>query len=68
MSREEKIEADIAKAERKQEEALKASDRALALEIEKRILVLQEELNNERQRQHHQLVAATQGKGWNLSY
>jgi hypothetical protein len=50
MSREDEIKADVAKAERKQEEALKAGDRALALEIEKKLVLLQEDLKNERQR------------------
>ncbi len=54
MSREENIEADKAKAERKQEEALKAGDRALAGKIQKRLLVIQEDLKNERQRLNYE--------------
>jgi phage shock protein A len=50
MSREDEIKADIAKAEHKQEEALKAGDRALAMQIQQQILVLLEDLKNERQR------------------
>jgi hypothetical protein len=51
MSREkEKIEADILKAERRQEEALKAGREALAVDIQKQILVLQGHLENERER------------------
>jgi hypothetical protein len=61
LSEEEKIEAEIAKEERRQEEALLAGDPSLAGKIEDRPLVLQEDLKNERQRQH-ELVAA-QGKG-----
>jgi molecular chaperone GrpE (heat shock protein) len=75
LSEKEKIEAGIAKAERRQEEALLAGDRALAGDIQKQLLVLQEDLKNERKRlenerqrlenerrRQHELVAA-QGKG-----
>lgn len=55
-SREEKIEAAIAKAEADRDVAFKA-DRALASEIQRQIVVLQEDLRNERQRQHELQLA-----------
>jgi hypothetical protein len=46
----EKIEAHILRVERRLEEALKANLPSLAVEIQKQILILQEDLENERQR------------------
>ncbi len=67
MSREEKIEADIAEAKAEKKEALKAGDRALAGKIEDRLLVLQGHLENERQRlnyQHDLELAKAQHTGY----
>jgi hypothetical protein len=62
MLKEDKIEADINEAKRRKEEALKAGCDALAGDIQKQLLVLQEDLKNERQRleneQQRQLEAA----------
>jgi hypothetical protein len=61
MSREDEIKADIAEAEAEQKEALEAGDHALALEIQKTVLVLLEDLENERQHQRQLELAAAAG-------
>jgi hypothetical protein len=63
MSREDEIKADIAEAEAEQKEALKAGDRALAMQIQQRVLVLSEDLENERQHQRQLELAADAGMG-----
>jgi hypothetical protein len=69
MSSEKKIDADIAGANREQEEALKAGREALAENIQKQRLVLQEDLKNERQRLNYlhdlELIKA-QHKGYSM--
>jgi molecular chaperone GrpE (heat shock protein) len=64
-SEKDKIEAAIAEAQAEKIVALKAGDRALAADIQKQIVVLQEDLKNERQRlenerqRQHELAMAT---------
>jgi hypothetical protein len=69
MSRNGTIEADIADAKAEKKEALKAGHEALAVEIEKRLLVLQEDLRNERQRLNNERdleLIKVQHKGYSV--
>jgi molecular chaperone GrpE (heat shock protein) len=64
-----RIEADIAEAKANKKDALKAGREALAGDIEKRLLALQEDLKNERQRLNYERdleLAKAQHKGYSV--